>query len=158
MLMTPARQRDAPDSKRRNRGAYGAPARSDSVWLRELLHSANRGPLTARQLDIFRSPDAGQADDAKLYYAGDLALVTSPCVSIVGTREASNEGQARARRLARELVNHGAVIVSGLARGIDAAAQTSAIENKGRTIAVIGTPLSMASPVRECATSRENLA
>jgi DNA processing protein len=66
--------------------------------------------------------------------------------SIVGKREATTEGQKRSGRLARELVAHGVVVVSGLARGIDAAAHLSAIENNGRTVAVIGTPLSKATP------------
>lgn len=144
MLMTPARQGES--TKRRTSDVYAAPRGVESVWLRDLLQSANRGALTARQLDIFKSGDPGQAEDAKLYSAGDLELVRRPCVSIVGTREASHEGRARATRLARELVQGGVVVVSGLARGIDTAAQTSAIEHGGRTIAVIGTPLSKASP------------
>jgi DNA protecting protein DprA len=144
MLMTPARPGEPPE--RRRGGGYAVPIGVKSAWLRDLLHSANRGALTARQLDIFRSGDSGQAEDVKLHYAGDLGLVQRPCVSIVGTREASHEGRARAARLARELVQRNAVIVSGLARGIDTAAQTSAIENGGCTIAVIGTPLSKASP------------
>ncbi len=146
MLMTPAgKQRVAPSGRRSGDG-YAAPINSHSLWLRDLLPSVDRASLTARQLDIFRSGDAGQAEDVKLYYSGDLKLVTRPCISIVGTREASYEGRARAGRLARELVQREVVIVSGLARGIDAAAQTSAIESGGRTIAVIGTPLSTASP------------
>ena len=146
MLMTPARKKAAPG--RRQYGIrYVPPTSSHSSWLRDLLHSANRGSLTDRKLDIFRTTDAGQAEDIKLFWAGDIKLTTRRCVSIVGTREASHEGRARARRLARELVGEGFVIVSGLARGIDAAAQSSTIESGGRTIAVIGTPLSQATPV-----------
>jgi DNA processing protein len=100
--------------------------------LRELVQQTERG---------------GEPKDIRLYYAGDLGLTSRRCVSIVGARNASEDGLARARRLARELVAGGAVVVSGLARGIDTAAHYSAIENGGRTIAVIGTPLSRASPV-----------
>jgi DNA protecting protein DprA len=145
MLTTPApKRRDLPAARR---GKYNAPPNSHSVWLRDLLHSVERGKLTARQLDIFRSSDdSEQAEDLNLYYAGDLNLLKRPCVSIVGTRDPTPKGLARAARLSSELVQRGAVVVSGLARGIDASAQSSAIENGGHTIAVIGTPLSMASP------------
>lgn len=73
--------------------------------------------------------------------------VPCPAVSIVGTREVSDEGRARARRLAKELATAGIVVVSGLARGIDTAAHMGAIEAGGRTIAVIGTPLDKAYPI-----------
>jgi DNA protecting protein DprA len=149
MLMTPARRRPVPGQVRQR--GYTPPERSHTVWLRQLLHSVNRGTLTARQLDIFRPDDAAQPDDLKLFWAGDLDLLSRPCVSIVGTREATQEGRARANQLAHELVRRGVVIVSGLARGIDAAAQLSALESGGKTIAVIGTPLSQATPVENAA-------
>ncbi len=77
-----------------------------------------------------------------LYYRGDIDLLKSPKrVSIVGARKASPEGIARARKIAKELVKEGYVIVSGLAEGIDTAAMTSAIEAKGELIGVIGTPI-----------------
>jgi DNA processing protein len=140
MLMTPARSALA------NLGGYSPPTQSRSVLLRDLLQSAQRGPMwSARQLDIFKS-DATEPDNLTLFYAGEIALISQPCVAVVGKREATLEGRARAGRLARELVEGGVVIVSGLARGIDAAAHLTAIEARGRTIAVIGTPLSKASP------------
>ena len=67
-------------------------------------------------------------------------------VSIIGSREASSDGLARARKLAKRLVAMNVTVVSGLARGIDAAAHHAAIDAGGRTIAVLGTPLSQASP------------
>ena len=82
----------------------------------------------------------------RLWCAGDVSLVRLPTVAIVGTRKVSPEGAARARRLARELVGAGVVVVSGLARGIDAEALTAAIEAKGKVIAVIGTPMDKAYP------------
>jgi DNA processing protein len=63
---------------------------------------------------------------------------------VVGTREASDAGRLRGERLARELADFGIVIVSGLARGVDTAALSSAIKIGSKTIAVIGTPLSKA--------------
>ena len=80
------------------------------------------------------------------YYQGWWDLVYTPSVAVVGTRKPSREGMARARRLARSLVADGFTVVSGLAAGIDRAAHEAAIEAGGRTIAVIGTPLSHAYP------------
>jgi len=67
-------------------------------------------------------------------------------VAIVGTREPSHEGVLRAKKLARLLARREAVVVSGLAKGIDTAAHEAAIAAGGKTIAVIGTPLGQAYP------------
>lgn len=75
------------------------------------------------------------------YYEGDIGLMELPSVSIVGARKASEEGLKRARKLARELVSSGYAVVSGLARGIDTAAMTSAMQYGGKVIGVIGTPI-----------------
>ena len=77
-----------------------------------------------------------------LYYQGWWGLVASPSVAVVGTRHPTEEGRARTRKLVKQLVRDGFTIVSGLAAGIDKVAHTTAIEEGGRTIAVIGTPLS----------------
>ena len=84
---------------------------------------------------------------AQLYCAGDVSLLRrGPRVAVVGSRRASPEGLRRAAALARALVNHQMVVVSGLAEGIDTAAHTAAIEAGGSTIAVIGTPLDVVYP------------
>jgi DNA processing protein len=75
------------------------------------------------------------------YYQGDLSLTETRSVSIVGARKATTEGKRRAMRLARELVWRGFTIVSGLAKGIDTAAMTEAMQCGGRVIGVIGTPI-----------------
>ncbi len=75
------------------------------------------------------------------YYIGDLTLTETRCISIVGSRNVSEEGAKRARKLAKLLVKEGYTIVSGLAKGVDCNAQRSCIENGGRTIGVIGTPI-----------------
>ena len=82
----------------------------------------------------------------RLWCAGDVSLVRRRVVAIVGTRSVSLEGAARARRLARELVKAGVVIVSGLARGVDTEALTAAMDAGGKVIAVIGTPIDKAYP------------
>ncbi len=81
-----------------------------------------------------------------LYYQGWWDLVESRSAAVVGTREPTKDGIARAARLVKELVKDNFTIVSGLASGIDTIAHETAIEEGGRTIAVIGTPLSHAYP------------
>lgn len=81
-----------------------------------------------------------------LYYQGWWDLAYSRSVAVVGTRKPSSEGSARAQRLVRALVADDFTIVSGLAAGIDRVAHETAINQGGRTIAVIGTPLSHVYP------------
>ena len=68
-------------------------------------------------------------------------VLDKPSISFVGTRSASIEGMARARKLAHLLSKRGITVASGLAKGIDQAAHGGEIEIGGTTIAVIGTPL-----------------
>jgi DNA processing protein len=146
MLMKARSRSPAAGDFRRSR-RYIAPDKAKAIGLRELLRSTSRAPLTPRQLELLAPDGQGhQPEDVDVFYAGELGLLSARCVSIVGTREASDGGVARASRLARELIEMGVTIVSGLARGIDAAAHTSAIESGGRTAAVIGTPLTKAYP------------
>jgi DNA processing protein len=81
-----------------------------------------------------------------LYYQGEWELTETRSVAVVGSRQATEDGMARAARIARELVAHGFTVVSGLAKGIDTAALRAAIEAHGRVIAVIGTPLGVCYP------------
>jgi DNA processing protein len=97
-----------------------------------------------------------------LYYRGDIGLVESPSVSIVGARSASPEGKRRAAKLAHQLVEAGYTIISGLATGIDTAAMTAAIEVGGRVVGVIGTPINESYPkenrdLQECVARRHLL-
>lgn len=83
----------------------------------------------------------------KLYCRGDRSLLRQgPRVSIVGSRSASADGLKRASKLVRSLVSHGAVIVSGLAEGIDTGAHEATLVAGGRTVAVLGSPLDLPYP------------
>jgi DNA processing protein len=74
------------------------------------------------------------------------ACLEQPCVAIVGSRRCSTYGQNAASMLARDLAKRGVTIISGLARGIDAAAHRGALEAGGRTVAVVGTGLDQVYP------------
>lgn len=69
-----------------------------------------------------------------LWFIGKLALLQRPMIALVGARNASSLGTRMAKRLAEELSEAGYTVVSGLARGIDAAAHLGAL--KGGTVAV----------------------
>ncbi|MEK7532120.1 MAG: DNA-processing protein DprA [Patescibacteria group bacterium] len=75
----------------------------------------------------------------KLYLRGTLPNPALPTIAIVGTRRLTRYGAEWTARIAADLVRAGVVIVSGLARGIDAIAHTAAVEAGIPTIAVFGT-------------------
>ncbi|MEK7317370.1 MAG: DNA-processing protein DprA, partial [Candidatus Eisenbacteria bacterium] len=77
-----------------------------------------------------------------------------PVVAIVGSRDANGDGLDTARLLASELVRSGAAVISGLARGIDAAAHEGALDAGGMSGAVLGTPLDRVYPRRHAVLQR----
>jgi len=82
-----------------------------------------------------------------LYYRGDLGLLESPKkISIVGTRNITQDGIKRTKQLSKYLTKEGYTIVSGLAKGVDTIAIEEAIKNKGNVIGVIGTPINKYYP------------
>lgn len=74
-----------------------------------------------------------------LFYRGRLERDDARSVAVVGTRNASDDGIDRARRMASLFAEHDVTVLSGLARGIDTAAHEETLAQGGRTIAVLGT-------------------
>jgi len=81
-----------------------------------------------------------------LFVLGRRELLAERGVGIVGAREATREGAALTARLAARCAEEGWTIVSGLARGIDAAAHRAALDVEGDTIAVLGCGPEIAYP------------
>lgn len=74
-----------------------------------------------------------------LYARGNISLLDSFCIGVVGTRKASEYGNQACGDIAGDLATADITVVSGLAAGIDACAHRAALDAKGRTIAVFGT-------------------
>ena len=82
-----------------------------------------------------------------LYLRGDFSLLhDTRTIALVGSRNASDKGKENTRRVAATLGHNGIIVVSGLAKGIDATAHKTALENGYKTIAVIGTNLNQYYP------------
>ena len=73
-----------------------------------------------------------------LYAVGDLALLNSPQIAMVGTRKPTINGAKTAKQFAQALARVGLTVTSGLALGIDAMSHEGALAEQGRTIAVLG--------------------
>ena len=88
------------------------------------------------------------APPARLHVIGNVDLLSAPhgLVAIVGTRNSTNYGERVADSLGFAFASAGVPVVSGMARGIDAAAHRGALRGGGRTIAVLGTGVDIAYP------------
>ncbi len=82
----------------------------------------------------------------QLFFIGDPSHMRPHTVAIVGTRNATSYGLRVTRSLASAFARSGVSVVSGMARGIDAAAHRAAIESGGRTVAVLGTGVDVPYP------------
>jgi len=83
-----------------------------------------------------------------LYAKGNTALLNQPGIAIVGSRNASVQGEKNAEAFAHDLCGYGLCITSGLALGIDGAAHRGALRANGATIAVVGTGLDIVYPAK----------
>jgi DNA processing protein len=89
-----------------------------------------------------------------LFVEGEIVEADRQAVAIVGSRHASTAGLRAAGEVAAGLVKLGFTIVSGLAKGIDAAAHRAALDSDGRTIAVIGTGIDRVFPEENATLTR----
>lgn len=81
-----------------------------------------------------------------LYFMGSPDLLHSPCVALVGSRNAQPGNLDIARQLAADLSAYGITVVSGMAMGIDAAAHEGALGRPGKSIGVLGTGINIIYP------------
>ena len=85
----------------------------------------------------------------ELFIEGDRTLLTGRIrVAVVGSRKVDEDGIRRTRAFTEALVRHGIIVVSGLAEGVDTIAHETTLKFGGKTIAVLGTPLSKAYPAK----------
>jgi DNA processing protein len=88
---------------------------------------------------------------ALLFARGRVELLDRPALAIVGSRNATQQGEANAEAFAKALSAAGLTVVSGLALGIDAAAHRGGLAGPGSTIAVLGTGIDVLYPSRNAA-------
>lgn len=81
-----------------------------------------------------------------LYYYGNINLLSTPCIGIVGTRRATAYSEQVIETFVPTLVTAGLTIVSGFQRGVDTLAHTQTLKCNGQTIAVLGAGLDIDYP------------
>jgi len=133
------------------------PEAVDSIIARELQDKAEAEIESVKKLgaDLLILDDGVYPSLLREIYDPPITLylkgawdqcLDQPCVAIVGSRRCSTYGQNAALMLARDLAQRGVTVVSGFARGIDAAAHRGALEGGGRTVAVLGTGIDQFYP------------
>jgi DNA processing protein len=90
-----------------------------------------------------------------LFAKGDIGLLTSPQIGLVGSRNPTPGGRENAYYFAKELAASGLTITSGLALGIDGASHQGALDAQGKTIAVLGTGLEKIYPAKHTELARQ---
>lgn len=110
----------------------------------------DKNPFLSPLLEIFNPPK-------EIYFYGKLPKKRLPAVAIVGSRKPTIYGQEIVQKLAYELAQHGVVIISGLALGIDALAHRACLEAGGIAIAILGRGLDDITPRSNQPLAREIL-
>lgn len=133
------------------------PEAVDSIIARDLQSTAESEIEAVKRLggDILLLDDGVYPSSLREIYDPPIVLyvkgawsecLDQPCIGVVGSRRCSTYGQNSASMLARDLAQRGVTVISGFARGIDAAAHRGALEAGGRTVAVLGTGLDEVYP------------
>ena len=136
---------DTPHRAQAELAAAQALDRAELLGARAIVFGNDQYPAALHDLTACDAADIAPAPPV-LFAFGDLTRLAQPAVAIVGTRHATATGLRVAERIARECADAGALVISGLARGIDAAAHTGALASAGSTAAVIGTGIDIAYP------------
>ena len=134
-----------------------APEAIDSIISRALRSTADAEIAAVRKLggEILLLDDGVYPSSLREIYDPPIVLyvkggwaecLDQPCIGVVGSRKCSTYGQNAANMLARDLAQRGLTVVSGFARGIDAAAHRGALEAGGCTVAVLGTGIDEVYP------------
>ena len=134
-----------------------APEAIDSIISRALRSTAEAEIAAVRKLggDILLLDDGVYPSSLREIYDPPIVLyvkgawaecLDQPCIGVVGSRKCSTYGQNAAMMLARDLAQRGLTVVSGFARGIDAAAHRGTLDAGGRTVAVLGTGIDEVYP------------
>lgn len=151
--------------KRTELSAFTTPAVLAAIDSEAVAHAVTRSLAWAAQPghavvtladETYPRPLLEIADPPAVLYAhGRIELLARAALAIVGSRNATQQGEANAEALARTLSEAGLTIVSGLALGIDAAAHRGGLAGAGSTIAVLGTGIDVAYPSRNATLAAE---
>ena len=128
-----------------------------AVWSDELAQLGQQDVRVMACIDPDYPVNLTLVHDAPplLFVKGNLDEQDRRAVAVVGTRAASREGLELASAVSSGLVSRGYTVVSGLAKGIDAAAHAAALNAGGRTIAVFGTPIETVYPAAHRALAKQ---
>ncbi len=110
---------------------------SEKQMMKKIMRGSPSYP--ARLNDLYDPPSC-------IYTLGNVRLLQRPMIAIVGSRAASHQGLNHAYLFAQSLSRSGALIISGLARGIDGAAHRGSLAASSHTLAVCGTGLDITYP------------
>jgi DNA processing protein len=133
------------------------PEAVDTIIARDLQAAAEAEIKAVRKLggDILLLDDGVYPSSLREIYDPPIVIyvkgswsecLDQPCIAVVGSRRCSTYGQNSALMIARDLAQRGVTVISGFARGIDAAAHRGALEAGGRTVAVLGTGIDECYP------------
>ena len=130
-------------------------------YIEKLIISYNKLSIEVVTIKSDKYPELLRETDAPpimLYCKGDVSLLKSECLAVVGTRRATKYGRDNCRKFVNDIAASGVTIVSGLAEGIDTCAHKACLEVNGKTIAVLGGGLLNIFPVSNMGLAEEILA
>lgn len=90
-----------------------------------------------------------------LYYVGDISLLSSKCITVIGTRKPEDGFAKKGYKVAKYFADKGYTIVSGLALGCDAIGHKAALDSNGKTIAILPSSLDKVVPTQHRELARD---